>query len=32
MDIITSFLVSVAAGVVCLFIGKWLDRHDNRDN
>ncbi len=32
MDIAISFLVSVAAGVVCLFIGKWLDGHDNEDS
>ena len=31
MDIITTFLVTVAAGVVCLLISKWLDRHD-KDN
>lgn len=28
MEIIATFLVSVAAGVVCHLIGKWLDRHD----
>lgn len=32
MDILISFLVSVAAGVLCLFIGKRLDRHDKKDN
>lgn len=28
MEILINFLVSVAAGIVCLYIGKWLDRHD----
>lgn len=27
MNIFVSFLVSVAAGVVTYFIGKWLDGH-----
>ncbi len=31
MDILISFFVTVAAGVVCHLIGKWLDRHD-KDN
>ncbi len=31
MDIIATFLVTVAAGVVCHLISKWLDRH-NKDN
>lgn len=28
MEIIITFLVTVAAGVVCHLISKWLDRHD----
>lgn len=32
MDILISFFVSVAAGVVCLFIGKWLDGHEKKDD
>ncbi len=28
MEIFITFLVTVAAGVVCHLIGKWLDRHD----
>ena len=28
MEIIITFLVAVAAGVVCHLISKWLDRHD----
>ena len=31
MEIVISFLVTVAAGVTCHLICKWLDRHD-RDN
>ena len=31
MDIIISFLVSVAAGVAPYYICKWLDRHDRRE-
>lgn len=31
MDLLLTFLVTVAAGVVCHLIGKWLDRHD-KDN
>ena len=31
MELILTFLVTVAAGVVCHLIGKWLDRHD-KDN
>lgn len=26
MQYIESFLISVVAGVVCYYIGKWLDR------
>lgn len=26
MQYITSFLISVLAGVTCYYIGKWLDR------
>jgi hypothetical protein len=29
MTVIISFLVSVAAGVVCYYICKWLDRNDD---
>ncbi len=28
MEIIITFLVTVAAGVVCHLISKWLDRHE----
>lgn len=28
MDLLLTFFVTVAAGVVCHLIGKWLDRHD----
>ena len=28
MEILITFLVTVAAGVVCHLISKWLDRHD----
>ena len=28
MELFFTFLVTVAAGVVCHLIGKWLDRHD----
>lgn len=28
MEILITFLVTVAAGVVCHLIGKWLDSHD----
>lgn len=31
METVTMFLVTVAAGVVCHLISKWLDRHD-KDN
>ncbi len=31
MEIFATFFVTVAAGVVCHLIGKWLDRHD-KDN
>jgi hypothetical protein len=31
MDLLLTFFVTVAAGVVCHLIGKWLDRH-NKDN
>lgn len=31
MDIIISFLVSIAAGVAAYYICKWLDRHDRRE-
>jgi hypothetical protein len=27
MTIVVEFAVSVAAGVVCYYICKWLDRH-----
>ena len=27
MGIATSFLVSVAAGIACYYICRWLDRH-----
>lgn len=27
MDIFFTFLVSIAAGIVCHYICKWLDRH-----
>lgn len=27
MNILTSFLVSLAAGIACYYICKWLDRH-----
>ena len=29
LDLITSFLVSVMAGVVSYYICKWLDRNDS---
>ena len=28
MELFFTFLVTVAAGVVCHLISKWLDRHD----
>lgn len=28
MTIVVEFAVSVAAGVVCYYICKWLDRHN----
>ena len=28
MEVVVTFLVTVAAGVVCHLISKWLDRHD----
>ena len=28
MEILITFLVTVAAGVVCHLISKWPDRHD----
>ena len=31
MDLALSFIVAVAAGVVCHYIIKWLDRND-KDN
>lgn len=31
MEIAIAFLVSVAAGIVCHYIFKWLDR-DDEDN
>lgn len=31
MELVISFLVTVAAGVTCHLICKWLDRHD-KDN
>ena len=31
MEVVITFLVTVAAGVVCHLISKWLDRHD-KDN
>ena len=31
IEIIITFLVTVAAGVVCHLISKWLDRHDKDD-
>ena len=31
MDVLTSLLVSVAGGVICHLIVKWLDRKD-KDN
>ena len=27
MNILTSFLVSLAAGIACYYICKWLDRY-----
>lgn len=27
LSIATSFLVSLAAGIACYYICKWLDRH-----
>lgn len=27
MSILTNFIVSVAAGIACYYICKWLDRH-----
>lgn len=27
MGILTNFIVSVAAGIACYYICKWLDRH-----
>lgn len=27
VDIVTSFFVSVMAGIVCYYICRWLDRH-----
>ena len=27
MTLLTNFLVSVAAGITCYYICKWLDRH-----
>jgi hypothetical protein len=29
MSVIAAFTVSVAAGVICYYICKWLDRNDN---
>lgn len=29
MEILLSFLVSVAAGIAAYYICKWLDRHDH---
>lgn len=28
MDLISTFFMTVAAGVICHLISKWLDRHD----
>ncbi len=35
MEAVVSFLISVAAGIACRYISRWLDRHDedkNKDN
>lgn len=31
MEAVISFLISVAAGIACRYISKWLDKHD-KDN
>lgn len=31
MNVLISFFVSVMAGIVCLYVSKWLDS-DNNDN
>jgi ABC-type multidrug transport system permease subunit len=28
VEILTNFLMSVAAGILCYYICKWLDRHN----
>ena len=32
MEVITTFLVSIAASIVAYFICKWLDGNDDQDN
>ena len=35
MEAVVSFQISVAAGIACRYISRWLDRHDedkNKDN
>lgn len=32
MEAVVSFLISVAAGIACRYISKWLDRHDEDKN